>query len=66
MTSGGGETGFNAGPDTFTTKAKAGVLCYCSFSLCTDVKRGKVPQNPGFGSGRTYVWDDPSGHATVE
>ena len=34
MTSGGGETGFNAGPDTFTTKVKAeeevrrvGVLC---------------------------------------
>ena len=34
MTSGGGETGFNAGPDTFTTKVKAGVsVLRFSFTL---------------------------------
>ena len=60
MTSGGGETGFGAGPDTFTAKVKAGgsVLLFI-FTLygCQACKStyGFIPLTPDLAVERTYV-----------
>ena len=66
MMSGGDETGFNAGPDTFATKVKARGSVFLFIFTLYGCQACKSTPNPGFGSGRTYDWDDPTGHATVE
>ena len=60
MTSGGGETGFNAGPGTFATEVKAGgsVLLFI-FTLygcqaCKSTYRF-IPLTPDLAVERTYV-----------